>query len=179
MDDRALVEALRSGDPQAPGQLIERYQGVVFGLCFRMLGHRQDAEDVMQESFVRALRGLPGFESERPLRPWLLGIAANRCRTALGRRARRPAVVEACEERVDLRAAVADPDDLAGELERALERLRPEYRLVFALFHEQNLPYEEISHAVGRPVGTIKTWLHRARGELAEHLSRRGIHCSR
>jgi RNA polymerase sigma-70 factor (ECF subfamily) len=177
MDDRALVEALRSGDPQAPRLLVERYQGVVFGLCYRMLGHRQDAEDVLQETFVRALRGLPGFESERPLRPWLLGIAANRCRTALARRAGRPAVVEATEERADHRAGVADPEDLAGELERALNRLRPEYRLVFALFHEQSLAYEDISRAVGRPVGTIKTWLHRARSELAEHLSRRGVRC--
>jgi RNA polymerase sigma factor (sigma-70 family) len=177
MDDRGLVESLRSGDPQAPRLLIERFQGIVFGLCFRMLGHRQDAEDVMQETFVRALRGFSGFESERPLRPWLLGIAANRCRTALARRARRPALVEANEERVDPHAGVADPDDLAGELQRALGRLRPDYRLVFALFHEQNLAYEEISHAVGRPVGTVKTWLHRARAELAEHLSRRGVHC--
>jgi RNA polymerase sigma-70 factor (ECF subfamily) len=177
MDDHALVEALRAGDPQAAGWLIERYQGAVFGLCFRMLGHRQDAEDVMQETFVRALRGISGFEDNRPLRPWLLGITANRCRTALARRARRPAVVEPSEERADHRAGVADPDDLAGELERALQRLRPEYRLVFVLFHEQNLAYDEISNAVGRPIGTIKTWLHRARAELADYLSRRGVYC--
>jgi RNA polymerase sigma factor (sigma-70 family) len=177
MDDRALVEALRAGDPQAPRLLIDRFQGVVFGLCFRMLGHRQDAEDVMQESFVRALRGFSGFENDRPLRPWLLGIAANRCRTSLARRGRRPVVVESVEERVDQRAGVADPDDLAGELERALGRLRPEYRLVFVLFHEQNLAYEEISQAIDRPVGTVKTWLHRARAELADYLSRRGVQC--
>jgi RNA polymerase sigma-70 factor (ECF subfamily) len=177
MDDRALVEELRGSDPDAPRRLIERYQGVVFGLCFRMLGHRQDAEDVTQETFVRALRGFSGFESGRPLRPWLLGIAANRCRTTLARRARRPTVVETLEERVDHRAGLTDPDDLAGELQRALNRLRPEYRMVFVLFHEQNLAYEEIGQTLGRPVGTVKTWLHRARAELAEHLSRRGVHC--
>jgi RNA polymerase sigma-70 factor (ECF subfamily) len=177
MDDRALVEALRAGDPQAPRLLIERHQGAVFGLCFRMLGQRQDAEDVSQETFLRALRGLSGFEDDRPLRPWLLGIAANRCRTALARRAHRPPVVEAVQDHADHRAGVADPDDLAGELERALARLRPEYRLVFSLFHEQSLPYEEIGRVVGRPVGTVKTWLHRARSELAEHLSRRGVRC--
>src|SRR4051794_15328995 len=149
MDDRGLVESLRSGDPQAPRLLIERYQGVVFGLCFRMLGHRHDAEDVMQETFVRAIRGFSGFVSDRPLRPWLLGIAANRCRTALSRRTRRPSLVEASEEPADHRSGLADPDDLAGELERALGKLRPEYRLVFALFHEQNLAYEEIGIAVG------------------------------
>jgi RNA polymerase sigma-70 factor (ECF subfamily) len=177
MDDRALVEGLRSGDAHAPRLLIERYQGVVFALCFRMMSHRHDAEDVAQETFLRALRGIAGFDPGRPLRPWLLGIAANRCRTALAKRGRRPGLAEAPQECVDRRPGLTDPDDLASELERALDRLRPEYRSVFTLFHEQNLAYEEIAQAVGRPVGTVKTWLHRARGELAEHLSRRGVQC--
>ena len=178
MDDPALVEALRAGDPQAPRLLIERYQGVVFGLCYRMMGHRQDAEDAAQEAFLRALRSIAGFDATRPIRPWLLEIAANRCRTALSRRARRPpAASHPVEDRPDPRPALADPDDLAGELERGLQTLRPEYRMVFTLFHEQNLSYDEIAAAVSRPVGTVKTWLHRARAQLAEDLSRRGVHC--
>ena len=144
-----------------------------------MTGHRHDAEDVAQETFLRALRGIGGFDAGRPIRPWLLGIAANRCRTALTRRGRRPGPVEAARalECVDPRPTLADPDDLAGELARALEQLRPEYRAVFTLFHEQNLPYEEIAQAIGRPIGTVKTWLHRARAELAGHLSRRDVSC--
>jgi len=177
MDDRALVEALLAGDQHAPRLLIERYQAVIFALCFRMMGHRQDAEDVAQETFVRALRGLAGFDPDRPIRPWLLGIAANRCRTALGKRSKRPGLTESAEEYVDHRPGVSDPDDLAAEILKALERLRPEYRMVFTLFHEQNLAYEDIARAVGRPVGTVKTWLHRARAELADHLSRRGVIC--
>ena len=165
MDDPALVEALQTGDPQAPRLLIEQYQGVVFGLCYRMMSHRQDAEDVVQETFLRALRAIAGFDVARPLRPWLLEIAANRCRTALSLRTRRPplAASESIEERADPRPGPADSDDLAAELERGLRELRPEYRLVFVLFHEQNLTYEEIAEAVSRPIGTVKTWLHRAR----------------
>ena len=178
MDDRALVEALRAGDPQAPRLLIDRFQGVVFGLCYRMLGHREDAEDAAQEALLRALRAIAGFDVNRPLRPWLLEIAANRCRTALGRRARRPSVgIEAIEDCADHRPPPGDPDDLAGALECGLQSLRPEYRMVFTLFHEQNLSYEEIAMALARPVGTVKTWLHRARAQLAEELSRRGVVC--
>lgn len=177
MDDRALVEALQADDPRAPRWLIEQYEGVVFGLCLRMMGHRHDAEDVAQETFLRALRAVGGFDGERPLRPWLLGIAANRCRTALSRRSRRPTVGDSGPEPVDPRPGLADPDDLAGELDRALDVLRPEYRTVFCLFHEQGLAYEEISVALGRPIGTVKTWLHRARAEMAEFLSRRGVRC--
>ena len=97
----------------------------------------------------------------------------------LARRGRRPTLTlaEPAEELADPRAGPADPDDLAGEIERALSELRPEYRLVFVLFHEQNLSYDEIAQAVTRPVGTVKTWLHRARAELAEYLSRRGVQC--
>ncbi len=175
MDDRDLVEALRAGDPQAIRLLVDRFQGVVFGLCVRMLRHRHDAEDVAQETFVRALRGIGGFDGLRPLRPWLLGIAANRCRTALSRRSRRPSPIDSLEDRVDPRPGLADPDDLAGELARALAQLRPDYRLVFTLYHEQNLTYDEIAQVTRRPIGTIKTWLHRARAELATHLADRGI----
>jgi RNA polymerase sigma-70 factor (ECF subfamily) len=152
---------------------------VVFGLCYRMMNHRQDAEDVTQETFIRALRAMAGFDASRPIRPWLLEIAANRCRTALARRGRRPplASVEAGEDCVDPRSGPADPDDLAGELQRALNGLRPEYQLVFVMFHEQNLSYDEIAGVISRPVGTVKTWLHRARAQLAEYLTRRGVQC--
>jgi RNA polymerase sigma-70 factor (ECF subfamily) len=179
MDDRLLVEAIRTGDSQAPRELIARFHGVVFGLCFRMLGHRHDAEDAAQETFIRALRGIFGFDASRPIRPWLLEIAANRCRTALALRARRPPAADPSRavELADDRAGPRDPDDLAGELELAMARLRPEYRAVVALFHEQGLSYEEVAGALGRPVGTIKTWLHRARAEMAAFLVARGIHC--
>jgi RNA polymerase sigma-70 factor (ECF subfamily) len=177
MDDAALVEALRAGDPQAPRLLIETYQGVVFGLCYRMMCHQQDAEDVAQEAFVRALRSIAGFDAARPIRPWLMEIAANRCRTALARRARgrMEGLCEEIQRVADPRAGPVDPDDLTGELERALGGLRPEYRLVFILFHEQNLGYDEIARAVTRPIGTVKTWLHRARAQLAAELARRGV----
>jgi RNA polymerase sigma-70 factor (ECF subfamily) len=177
MDDPMLVEAIRSGDPQASRELITRFQGVVFGLCYRMLNHRHDAEDAVQETFIRAIRGIFGFDAARPIRPWLLEIAANRCRTAMTQRARRLPLAgdRAPEDRADPRPSLDDPDDLTGELERAVNLLRPDYRLVFTLYNEQGLSYEEVAQAVDRPVGTVKTWLHRARAELAQELANRGV----
>jgi len=103
MDDPTLVKAIRSGDPQATRLLVERFHGIVFGLCYRMLNHRQNAEDVTQETFLRALRAIFGFDSTRPIRPWLLEIAANRCRAALALRMRRPtlAPVSAAEDHAE------------------------------------------------------------------------------
>ena len=177
MDDREIVEAIRAGNPHAPAWFVASHHLIVYGVCFRMLRHRHDAEDVVQETFFRAIQAIGHFDASRPVRPWLLGIAANRCRTALAQRARRPTLGDLAEETSDHRPGLADPDDVSAEVDRAMERLRPDYRMVFILFHEQGLPYDEIAEVMDRPIGTVKTWLHRARTELAEDLVRRGIRC--
>jgi RNA polymerase sigma-70 factor (ECF subfamily) len=155
-------------------ELVERYQGAVFGLCYRMLGQREDAEDIAQDAFLRAFRSLKGWDAARPLKPWLLTIAANRCRTFLEKRGRYPVSASAAVES----AAETDPDpatDLAEELQAAIEKLREDYRACFILFHQQELSCAQIGEILGCPEGTVKTWLHRARKELAEHLQRRGV----
>lgn len=173
-DDGKLVTACLTGDATAYRAFIRQYQAIVFGVCFRMLGHREDAEDVAQEVFLRAFRNLTQWDSARPLAPWLLAIAANRCRTWLSRRAHRTISSEFVEEACDP-STLHGRTDLGEELQLALERLREEYRLCFILYHQNELSLAEISEIVGSPEGTIKTWLHRARKELAEHLQRRGV----
>jgi RNA polymerase sigma-70 factor (ECF subfamily) len=87
-------------------------------------------------------------------------------------KARRPQSAENLADVPDLRKPAHDRE-LADELEIALGELRPEYRLVVIMFHHQELPYEEISAVINRPIGTVKTWLHRARAEMARHLAGR------
>jgi RNA polymerase sigma-70 factor (ECF subfamily) len=170
--DRKLVRRCLTGDAEALRTLVETYQGSVFGLCFRMVRHRQDAEDITQEVLVRAVRSLRSWDRKRPLRPWILAIAANRCRTHLAKQVQRPLPVEHLADLPDERPPERDKD-LAAELDVAIAALRPEYRLVVVMYHEQELPYEEISEVIGRPVGTVKTWLHRARAEMAKFLTER------
>jgi RNA polymerase sigma-70 factor (ECF subfamily) len=153
--------------------LVRRFQGQVFGLCFRMLGTREDAEDAAQETFVRVLRSLSRWDPAREFEPWLLTIAGNRCRTALASRRQRRDVgtlefVELAEEEGEQAAA-----ELAEELRRALAALRPEYREAFELFHEREMSYGEIAEALHVPLGTVKTWVHRARRELIEAMQAR------
>lgn len=172
--EAALVLRCLNGDADAIRQLVSRFQGEVYGLCVRLLHHRQDAEDVTQEVFLRIFRSLEGWDSTRPLRPWIMGITVNRCRTWLAQRARRPEVVDYLQDVVES-APADDSAELLAEIRAGLEELRPDYRTVFVMFHEQGLPYEDIAQALSRPVGTIKTWLHRARLEILERLRQRGM----
>jgi len=174
-DDAWLVRRCLKGDGPAVQELVDRFQGEVFGLCVRLLQNRHDAEDVTQEVFLRIFRSLKRWDKARPLRPWIMGIAVNRCRTCISQRARRPELVEYLQDTAPGRNEDDDAAELGREIQAALGLLRLEYRTAFVLFHEQNRPYEEIAEAMGKPVGTIKTWLHRARQEMMTYLRRRGM----
>jgi RNA polymerase sigma factor (sigma-70 family) len=173
-DDAILVRKCLKRDPEAVRRLIERFQSDVYGLSVRMLGNRHDAEDVSQEVFLRIFRSLHKWDRQRPLRPWIMGITVNRCRTWLTQRAKRPELNEFIQETAESR-----PQDDFGELTReiaaAVNQLRADYRAAFVMFHDQGLPYEEIAEAMGHPVGTIKTWLHRARTAMLTRLRERGM----
>ncbi|HEX4145764.1 MAG TPA: sigma-70 family RNA polymerase sigma factor [Pirellulales bacterium] len=172
---RLLVDGCRRGDQRAMAALVDRFRDRVFGLCLRMVRHRQDAEDATQETFVRALRSLANWDAERDFQPWLLAIAGNRCRTLLATRMRRPAMQNTVEQLPDAGADAQRAGALREELELALSGLRDEYRQAFVLFHQGQLSHAEIAEVLDCPVGTVKTWVHRARLELAQRLRQRGI----
>lgn len=172
---RQLVDRCLQRDQQAMTALVERFRGRVFGLCYRMLGQRQDAEDTLQETFARVFRSLHRWDSQRPFEPWLLAIAGNRCRTLISLRQRKPApqpLVEQASHESEQRESLAL---LSEEVHRALLHLRPEYRQTFLMFHEQEMSYLEIADAMQAPLGTVKTWVHRARGELISVLVQRQV----
>jgi len=172
---RSLVQRCIAGESAAAVALVNDYTDAVFGLCYRMLGQRQDAEDMTQETFVRALTSLKQWDATRAFRPWLLAIAGNRCRTLLAKRKRRPELRRLPDVVPDRSPDLQAARHLAEEVNRALRTLRDEHRMAFCLFHEQQLSYEEISHVLNCPLGTVKTWVHRARCGLVNELLRRGV----
>src|SRR5690606_32928718 len=114
-------------DPSAFAQLVSRYQDRVFRLCFRILRHRQDAEDATQETFTRMARHLSGWDSGRPIEPWLLAIAGNRCRTLLSRRRLILPLLAAAEPASDAAEDQRQAESLDEEVCVALESLRAQH----------------------------------------------------
>lgn len=172
---RELVGRCLAGQQDAMHALVQRYQSQVFGLCYRMLTNREDAEDATQETFIRVFKCLERWDSTRDFEPWLLAIAGNRCRTMLARRSKRPMSTPLVDHLPDRAPDMQAAQNLAEEVSLALNDLRDEYRQAFLLFHEQELSYAEIGAALDCPVGTVKTWVHRARRELIERLARREV----
>ena len=174
-DERNLVDACLVGRRDAFHTLVKRFESLVFGVCLRMLGDRHEAEDVAQEVFLRMHKSLHRWDKTRPLRHWLAAIAANRCRTALAQRRTRPSAAELVDALPDHRSGEHDDRELKAALWEAVNELRADYRQAFLLLHEQGLSYEEMASAMDRPIGTLKTWLHRARAELLGKLRSRGL----
>ena len=170
-----LVNRYLEGDQPSFGELVKRFRGQVYGLCYRMLGQREDAEDATQETFLRVARNLDRWDPERAFEPWLLTIAGNRCRTRLAKRMRRPGTITLEHPVQDDWHTHDDAKLLAEEMKLALDTVRDDYRRAFNLFHQQELCYDEIVKQMNVPLGTVKTWVHRARRELICRLRKRGV----
>jgi RNA polymerase sigma-70 factor (ECF subfamily) len=172
-----LVNQCLAKDESAMVQLFGRFRERVHALCYRMLGQRQDAEDAVQETFARVARSLTTYDSKREFEPWLLQIAANRCRTFLAHKKKRPTI----EPLFDDTAADFSNNEsnaaqqLAEEVDRALDQIRPEWREAFLLFHQHELSYIQISQRMNCPIGTVKTWVHRSRRQLILQLQAREV----
>lgn len=185
MTDAQLVERALARDQEAFRTLVTRYQRSVFNLLARMLRDPALAEDLTQETFIRAFTHLAQFDARYKFSNWILRIAQNAGIDAIRRR--RPDVVpfEADSQGEDQAAAVPAPRgedgpgrleqlDLRQALDAAMARLRPEYRQLLVLRYHEDLGYEEIVAITGLPLGTVKSLLHRARSEMAALMSASG-----
>jgi RNA polymerase sigma-70 factor, ECF subfamily len=171
-----VAQAL-GGSQSAFEQILRRYQRPVLGFLYRLTGDYQLAEDLAQETFVKAFRSLAAFDSTRRLSSWLFRIAHNTGMDAL--RKRKPTVSLESEEAGSEPAAPAagDPVErkaLGQALQRAMSRLRPDQRAAVALRYEDGLAFDEIGRILGIPETTARSHVHRARKELAREMSAAG-----
>jgi RNA polymerase sigma-70 factor, ECF subfamily len=172
-DPRAAVELARRarrGDASAFDQLVLRFQRPVYRLCWRML-RSSHAEDLAQETFVRAFVHFERFDPERPMLPWLLTIARRLCLDLLRReRAEATTAVPAPVDPFPSPERHAVVRDELARLERALADLDVGPREAIVLYHVEALSYRDIAAVLDVPIGTVMTWLHRGRAQLKRAL---------
>ena len=174
-----MGEAL-TGSQAAYRELVRRYQGPVLNLVAQMVRDRSEAEDLTQEVFVKAFARLRTYDPTRRFASWVFKIAHNHSIDHLRRV--RPDTLSLSEgEHPELpAAAIASPQELvertalADDLDAAVQRLRVEYREVILLRYHEDLTQDEIADVLGVPEGTVKTYLHRARKELAAAMVAKG-----
>lgn len=164
LDDLGLARAARDGDPDAFMWLVRGHQARVRALAYGMLGDRGLAEDVAQEAFLRAWRGIDGFRGDASFSTWLYSIA-RRVALEVARKRTLPTVP------LDQASPAADPagidPELRGDLERAIAGLEPAQREAFLLVAVLGLSYAEVSQMIGIPTGTVGSRVFRARERLA------------
>jgi RNA polymerase sigma-70 factor (ECF subfamily) len=176
--DDELIGRVRKGETRFFAELVERYQDPVYAMALRLLKSAGDAEDVAQEAFLRAYRGLEGFRGEARFSTWLYRITWNLCADWL-RRNRKPGRMtqdidggtEIADGKVDLEKGLLAAEE-ARAVRRALDGLEEKYRSALILLYYQKLSYDQIAMILGVPMKTVETRLYRARKLLRKRLER-------
>lgn len=186
LSDPALVAMAREGREPAYRELLARYERPVFSILFRMVRDRELAEDLAQETFIKVLNNIHRYSDDFKFSSWIFKIANNIAIDHLRKRQLDTVSIDGGRdaETPDSQKASAltivspgespleelESRELGSAIERAIGKLRPEYRSCVLLRHVEAYSYEEISDIVGLPLGTVKTYIHRARQELREAL---------
>ncbi len=191
LDDRELAILAAKGREPAFRELLSRYERPVFSLIFRMVRDRTLAEDLAQEAFIRAFHAIGSYKTSYKFSNWIFKIANNHTIDHLRKRkldtvsihgsphattademSQTSVVVESRDESPQ---QYVENKELGGQIEEAIGTLRPEYRTVILLRHVEGYAYEEIADIMELPLGTVKTYLHRARNELKDQLAHLGV----
>ena len=176
-----------AGREEAFREIVRRYERPIFSLLYRMVRDRALAEDLAQETFIKVLNGLRSYRPEYKFSSWIFKVANNAAIDHLRRRsidtlsldgapdARTPEEMQASalqlgDQRQESPLQELESRELGGQIDRAIARLRPEYRACILLRHVEGYAYEEIAQILDLPLGTVKTYIHRARNELREQL---------
>jgi RNA polymerase sigma-70 factor, ECF subfamily len=185
LTDEELVARSVGGDADSFNQLIKRWERPIYALAYRTIGREDDARDVVQETFLRAFRGLGGFKGQAKFSSWLYRIALNLCRDWMRRERRAPVV--ATPDGVDLIELAGEGDaavrvdelvvrkDLSRAVAVAMRALPEEQRAAIVLKEYHGLTFQEIAELLGCPLSTVKTRLYQGMTVLRRELDRSGV----
>ena len=181
MDDRQLVLGCREGQEEAYRLLLTRYEGYIYNLCYKLTHHREDALELAQEAMIKIITGLESFQVNRPFKPWLRQVVINTGLNFLRRNAPETlSLDQPGQGNVTLADTLSSKEDPSAQVEwlesqkvlqAALSSLPPMLRMVLLLRHQEEMSYQEIADATQIPLGTVKTYLYRARSLLRKALS--------
>ena len=178
MDELRTVAQAKQGDADAFALLVQTYETSVYRLALRMCGNAHDAEEVAQEAFMAAWKGLPSFRGESKFSSWLYQLTTNEAINFLRKEKRHRAVTPLEDEMEpatgDTAQQAAEAKELQQALQQALDALTPEHRQIFLLRQMRQLSYEEIGRLLGLESGTVKSRLNRAKKQLRQILLQQG-----
>ncbi|MDO4253612.1 MAG: RNA polymerase sigma factor [Kocuria sp.] len=185
LDQATLVARAQDGDPAAFEQLVIRYEGPLYRYAFQMLGNRQEAEDVVQETMIRVWRALPGLDSAEAFSSWAYQITSRHCLDLLKKAGRRKTDATAPDDMPDNvgsrdsvaprtpqdPAAVAESYQALGEITQLVSALSPPLRACWVMYEVHELTYGEIARALSITPATVRGRIARARAELVKGMT--------
>lgn len=166
--DLELVRRSQSGNRDAFSELVRRHQHLVYNVAYRFMRDATLAEDMAQESFVKAYRLLKGFRGDCSFTTWMYRVTSTTCLTELNKRKKRGEVELTADNGSQLCSMEHRPAerDLKEQIRRCVNRLSDRYATIVTLYYLKGISYDEIAEVMSVPLGTLKTWMFRARKQL-------------
>ncbi|MBI2422996.1 MAG: RNA polymerase sigma factor [Candidatus Hydrogenedentes bacterium] len=166
IDDLELVERTTRGDTEAFSELVRRHQQIVYNISYRYMRDVALAEDMTQEAFLKAFRLLKGFRGDCSFSTWMYRVATSVCLTELNRRKRRGEVELLPRHAADIAVQPSYTVDIPEQMRSCVGKLSERYATIVTMYYLRGVSYDEIAQAMDIPMGTLKTWMFRARKQL-------------
>jgi RNA polymerase sigma-70 factor (ECF subfamily) len=182
LSDSDLIDTIRKSQSEAYAEIIERYQGKLFAYIFRLIGNREEAEDLLQNVFIKAYRNLNSFDIQRKFSSWIYRIAHNESMNFIKRRYLKRFIswedINSSKDKLEARSLADAPDEAWFKKEsiqgvgEAIRRLPLKYRQVLILRYFSDKSYQEISEILDKPLNTVGTLINRAKKKLSHEIAK-------
>lgn len=169
-DEKELIALAKAHNGDAYGQLVDRYKNALYRHCFALLKDEDAAEDIAQDTFIAAYYKLDSFDDSRRFSTWLFKIATNKGLNYLRASKKTSLISDGQLERIVAPHHSPHQEAEDNELHNAVAKLDPKYQAVVAMYYFEGMDYETISDILGKPLGSVKGWMNRAKKQLRKEL---------